>query len=277
MDSQRDRLQTDGPVLLQFPDHFFEVIGGVCIIYWEKSRSTASICCITNVDETAGTFSFQTYSWQGKSKKTFHDTGRESNAKASDVWRIVHSQEFETVLNVADLHEGLIVRIQLKDEISDFTGIVQSVQNETVQVSLTAENKQVRVRNFAFGQVKSVVEILSFPYFFKLRKAAAGEQDGGNNMTWEGQDRNLRAEKKKPSRKPRMLLRVPENEKYKRAWHFFQLFPTEEFEYCTKVSLEDKYDDVSMTAFNAVAYFAAWFTSRRKRMSSQLAYRKDYP
>ena len=96
-------------------------------------------------------------------------------------------------------------------------------------------------------------------------------------MTWEGQDRNLRAEKKKPSRKPRMLLRVPENEKYKRAWHFFQLFPTEEFEYCTKVSLEDKYDDVSMTAFNAVAYFAAWFTSRRKRMSSQLAYRKDYP
>ena len=118
---------------------------------------------------------------------------------------------------------------------------------------------------------------MSFPFFFKLRKAVAGEQDGGKNMTWERQDRNLRAENKKPPRKPRMLLRVPDNEKYKRAWHFFQLFPTEEFEYCTKVSLEENYADVSMTAFKAVAYFAAWFTSRRKRMNSQLAYRKDLP
>ena len=161
----------------------------------------------------------------------------------------------------------MVVRIRLRNELSDFTGLVQSVKNNIVQVTLTAENTEVNFRRFDRGEVASFIEIMSFPMFYTLRKAVAGEQENVQNISWEMNPEH-KAENVKPTKKPRMLLSAPENHTYKRAWHFFQLFPTEEFEFCTKVELEARYDHGPMTAFNSVAYFSAWFAARRLRLSS---------
>ena len=67
---QPNRLEEGGPKPLQFPDHFFEVEGGISLIYGMDDKSCGCLCSITSVDEVKSTFSFQAYSYQGKKKKT---------------------------------------------------------------------------------------------------------------------------------------------------------------------------------------------------------------
>ena len=55
------------------------------VIYWETDRSTACIVSIQDVEEKDETFIYKAYGWQGKTKKTFHDTGKSIRAKAKDV------------------------------------------------------------------------------------------------------------------------------------------------------------------------------------------------
>ena len=92
---QPNRIGREGPTPLLFPDHFYEVMGGVVIIYFEKSRSTACICSIRDVVEEKEDLICRIYGWQGKSKKTFHETGKDTIIRESEVWRMVHRRKFE--------------------------------------------------------------------------------------------------------------------------------------------------------------------------------------
>ena len=58
--------------------------------------------------------------------------------------------------------------------------------------------------------------------------------------------------------KPRMLLKAPKDCKHKRVWHFLQLFPLQEFEYCTNIALRDNYEEGGYVEFDGIAYLAAW-------------------
>ena len=68
--SQPNRLVDEGPVKLEFPEHFYECEGSVVLLYLEKDRSTACIGSILKVNEEAGSFLYRPYGWQGKSKQT---------------------------------------------------------------------------------------------------------------------------------------------------------------------------------------------------------------
>ena len=69
-EQQPNMLEKYGPVPLEFPDHFYEVEGGIVIIYWEAERSVGCIGSIVYVDEEKSTFSFRVYGWQGKTRQT---------------------------------------------------------------------------------------------------------------------------------------------------------------------------------------------------------------
>ena len=77
---QEDRLASHGPVPLQFPDNFYDVQGGISVIYWESDRSTACLCTIDKIFEERQTFTFQCFNFQGKRKKTFFETGKTPEA-----------------------------------------------------------------------------------------------------------------------------------------------------------------------------------------------------
>ena len=84
-EEQPKRLELDGPVPLDWPGHWYQCEGGIVVIYFEKERSTAVTCCLKSVNEVKRTFLFQVFHWQGKSRKTFFDTGKDLKASESDV------------------------------------------------------------------------------------------------------------------------------------------------------------------------------------------------
>ena len=94
-DKQLNMLSQHGPVALEFPDHFYEVEGGVVLIYWESDRSVGCIGTIIEVDEIKETFKYRVYGWQGKTRQTWHTTGSDLVAAANKVWRMVQRVEFE--------------------------------------------------------------------------------------------------------------------------------------------------------------------------------------
>ena len=75
--------------------------------------------------------------------------------------------------------------------------------------------------------------------------------------------------------KSKLLLRVPADEKYKRAQHFLQLFPVEELEYCTNVAIQEAYEEGDVPDFDCVSFFAAQFSSRHLDVGSKDGYMKD--
>ena len=82
---QPNLLEHHGPVPLKYPDHFYQVEGGVVLIYFETDRNIACIAEIKNVCEEENTFTFRPYGWQGKRKKTWFESGKDLLAKQSDV------------------------------------------------------------------------------------------------------------------------------------------------------------------------------------------------
>ena len=182
-EQQPNRIDRDGPTALLFPDHFYEVMGGVVIIYFQKSRSTACICSIRQVEEETGTFIFRVYGWQGKSRQTYHDTGKDSVVHESKVWRMVHRKEFEKDITPKDIHKGLPIRVSLRDEIMDFSWIPISLENERVTVRITTGMKSSKLKNFALEDVATVTEIMSFPLMYRLKKLVAGEAGGQRKIS----------------------------------------------------------------------------------------------
>ena len=84
-EQQTNRIEREAPTPLLFPDHLYQVIGGVVIIYFEKDRSTACICSIRNVVEEKEDFICRVYGWQGKSRKTFHESGKDKIIRENEV------------------------------------------------------------------------------------------------------------------------------------------------------------------------------------------------
>ena len=177
--------------------------------------------------------------------------------KEADVWRMVHREEFENVITPGEIQKGMSVRILLQDEITDFTGSVVKLDQGECEIIFTTGLRESQRRTFSISNVVNVVEILSYPLLYKLRTAVSGEREGKPNIRWEKVKPNTVNSEYKPDRKPRMLLEAQKECSHKRVWHFFQIFPRAELEYCTKVALKSLYENNRMRNFNAVAYFAA--------------------
>ena len=272
-----NRLQEHGPIPLLFPDHFWEVLGGVVVIYWEKDRSTPCICSIVNVVEEKEDFEFQLFGTQAKKRKTYFDSGKLTTVSESKVWRLVQRKDFEAERKPKDIRCGQVIRVRLQGEVTDSTGFVSKVEGDLVSINYLTGLAEGRHRKFKISSVISVDEILSSPLFYRLKKLVAGESmKGGKNLDWvkEGKSESHGRDRKK---KPKMLLRVPEDYEHKRVWHFLKLFPMKELEYCTNVALENTYGEGNYVKFDGIAFFAAQFTARRLGLSVDRGYRNDLP
>lgn len=234
LNDQPHRLNESGPVELDFPGHFFEVEGGVCVISFEKDRSSRCLCTITEVNEIDRTFHFQVFNWIGKSKKTSIDSGKTFEAKADTVWELVHRTEFESETEISKIQVGQALRIMLKNSIIDVTGFCKSVTRDELTISILTGPEEGKISKVQIGNIASVIEILSCPLFYRLKQKVSGTQVGGNDLKWEKDEHQHLEEEKDPIR-PRMLLRCPESEKNPRVWHFYSIFPKPELEYCCNV------------------------------------------
>ena len=273
-----NRLETEGPKPLDFPGNFYDVQGGICLIYWEEDRSKGCLCSIIDVNELDNTFTFNVFSWQGKKKKTYFDTGKNLVANENLVWRLVYRTEFESKCEVDDIRRGQVVRILLKNNVTDFTGYVTNVEGDIITVSHTTGEKVGEFIKIRPADVLSVTEILSSPLWARLCRTVAGEQRGGQNLNQESvQEAKLNDSVPEQVRKPKMLLRSPIDCKYRRAWHFQKIFPKERFEYCTNIALSSQFEEGDFEPFDATAFFPAWFISRRLKIGSKLGYRRDLP
>ena len=217
-DQLPDRLEQDGPVPLDFPAHFYDVEGGISVIYWDEDRSTGCLCSILGVNEVDRTFKFQALSWQGRKKKTFFDTGRTIKAKESSVWRLVHRMEFERPIKKDGLRVGQTLRILLKNQFTDFTGFVLERRKQWVRVRPT-ESKSDDDNEFKLSDIVSATEIMYSPLFYRLRQFVAGERVGKKNISWKACGESKECPDDPPT-KPKMLLHAPPGCTHKRAWHF---------------------------------------------------------
>ena len=105
-DKEPNMFYQHGPVPLLFPDHFYEVKGGVILIYWEAERSVGCIGTIIEVDGIKETFQNRVYGWQGKTRQTWHSTGSDIVATANTVWRLVQRVEFEQQIQPKEIRAG---------------------------------------------------------------------------------------------------------------------------------------------------------------------------
>ena len=111
--------------------------------------------------------------------------------------------------------------------------------------------EQVKVK---LNSISSIDEILSSPFFFRFRKMV-------DNIKWEAVTQGTAQKSYKVQntlgRKLKMVLKAPEDFKYKRAWHFWKLFPKKELEYCCNRAMEEALGIGSFVPFDAEAFFAA--------------------
>ena len=96
---------------------------------------------------------------------------------------MVHRKEFEKDITPKDIHKGLPIRVSLRDEIMDFTGIPIRLENERVTVQITAGMKSSELKTFALEDVATVTEVMSFPLMYRLKKLVAGEAGGQRNIS----------------------------------------------------------------------------------------------
>ena len=215
-DLQPNRLEHNGPIPLMYPDHFLQVEGGVVVVYWERDRSTACICCIINVDEVNGTFTYRVYGYQGKSRKTFHDTGKDKIADKNEVWRMVHRTDFEREVELRDIQTGQTIRVMLEDKIHDITVFVKSRNGDIIECVYFSGPSEGESINFNICKVTSAVEIMSSPLFYRFRKHVSGAKSGRNNIVWKQTvwEEDLKMDEVET---PRMLLSAPQDCKHKRV------------------------------------------------------------
>ena len=95
---------------------------------------------------------------------------------------MVHRREFEKKINPNEIHPGVPIRVQLRTEISDFTGIVKNMAEGIVEIQITTGIKTNEIRTFQLDNVATVIEIMAFPLIHRLRRAVGGETHGGKNI-----------------------------------------------------------------------------------------------
>ena len=69
-------------------------------------------------------------------------------ANENQVWRLIHRTEFEAPRNQKDIRKGQVVRIQLMNQITDFTGYVHELKGDVVTVIETTGMNKGRQRSF---------------------------------------------------------------------------------------------------------------------------------
>lgn len=252
-------MREEGPQILTYPDHFFDVEGGISLIYWEEDRSSPCLASILEVEEKDETFTFRVFSWQGKKKrkKTFFDTGKDMTANEKLVWRLVHRTEFENNIQPDEIKVGQILRIRFKDPIPDFTGFVREVGEMKLIMDELTGYKRGRQAKIERNSIANIVEILSSPLFFRFRRLVSSDY-----IKWKAEAPVKISEVKSSSniienKKPRMLLSAPKDCQHKRSWHFWKLFPKNELEYCCNRAMEEALGIGNFVPFDAEAFFAA--------------------
>ena len=189
---------------------------------------------------------------------------------------MVNRTEYEQAIEVAEIKTGQVIRIIIQDNILDHTCFVQEVGEFSLSLLYLTGFKLGEKLKVLKRNITSVTEICSSPLLYRIKAVVSGTQakNGKRDIQWD----SIPEEKKKAykrKRKPRMLLRVPNNCKFKRSWHFFQIFPKEEFEYCTNLALVEAYGDKVIAKFDAIAYFGALFALRRLELSSRTAFQTE--
>ena len=87
------------------------------------------------MSEEKNKFTFRVYGWKGKKRKTWYDTGKETIAKPSDVWRMVHRVEFERNSTASDVKKGQVVRLFTKNSPLEFCDFIVAVHQKTFRAS----------------------------------------------------------------------------------------------------------------------------------------------
>ena len=276
-DKQPNMLSQYGPVPLEFPDHFYEVEGGVVLIYWEADRSVGCIGTIVGVDEVKETFRYRVYGWQHKARQTWHTTGSDLVASANKVWRMVHRVEFEKRIQPKEIRAGQTVRLELREMALERVGYVVKVENNKVHINIFTGVYRGKDEVVELKKIENATEICSCPLFFRLKRAVDGEmaKDQVKNLRWFS-DQKEEASGFSNREKPKMLLSAPENCKSKRIWHFFAIFPKKEFKYCTDVALRKAYGQ-KVQLLCVTAFLGAWFTKCRLGLGLKTCFRKDIP
>ena len=94
---------------------------------------------------------------------------------------LVHRKEFEHKIEPEQIRKGHVIRVLLKDKITDSTGYVTEVNETTVFMTHITGLGEGKSETFDITHVEFVEEILSSPLFYRLRRLALGELAKDNN------------------------------------------------------------------------------------------------
>ena len=274
-EDQPNLLEAYGPVELDWPGHWYEVEGSVIYLIFQKDRDVGVLGTVREINEEAGTFTFRIFSWHGKKRRVWFDNGKDFIAKEKDVWRIVRRTEYERLITAANVRPGQTIRVSVSSSSSDFLGLVEEVTLTTIKMSLTTGNGISSTKILVKNDTTEIVEVCSSDMFYKLRGIIDGEQAGNANVKWElngkSEDTDFDA-----NRRPKLLTKAPPNCQFPRLWHFLNVFPMKQFEYCTQASLDEKYDRGECPNFHGITYLHAWLTSCRLRVYPDLGYSEKH-
>ena len=106
---------------------------------------------------------------------TFFDRGKDLEAKASDLWQMVHRLDFERKITLHNIQKGQVLRVQLKNQFLDFTGFVTNYKPGIVSIFLTTALNEGETKEFRLD-VESETEILSSLLFYRLPRCSQGEK-----------------------------------------------------------------------------------------------------
>ena len=177
------------------------------------------------------------------------------------------------------MQRGQVLRLEFDNSIIDATGFVSDIDDVSATTIHVAGLKKGETQKLVRSNITSVTEVLSCPMFYRIQEKVKGEisKQPTENIKWTMVSKadGVQSKHLEVGQKPRLLFKVPPNEQYKRAWHFFKLFPKEEFEFCTNVAISDGWEEGVLPQFDSVAFFAAYFSSRNFRLSSKDGYRKE--
>ena len=203
------------------------------------------------------------------------DNGKDIIAKEEDVWRIAKRTEFERLTTAANVRPGQTIRVSLASSSTDFFGLVEEVTLTTIQMRLTTGFGVNSTKTLVKDNITEILEVCSSDMFYKLRRIIDGEQAGNLNINWElnGKSKDTHFD---ANRIPKLLTKAPPNCKFPRLWHFLNVFPMKQFEYCTQASLSEKYDQGAYQNFHGITYLHVWLTSCRLHVNPKLGYSKKH-
>ena len=115
-----------------------------------------------------------------------------------------------------EISKRQVVRIVTKDSVMEKCGFVKNCSDDEIELTLLTGSSRGETKNIWLRHITSVTEIFSCPLFSRLSKTVSGSKDGGKDIQWRKDGKSEDAQVGgRP--KPKMLLRVPADETYKRV------------------------------------------------------------